>query len=141
MAKKGVAQYQSFAKRFRVRIDGATRDLLNEAALAGEGHAKQNMVVNNSIDTGFALNSIHAVLVDGQGVDAATSDLPDKNGDVVQRTSAGLPAMGDNTSAVGCDANYAIYIELRAPFLFPALDQVKQDFGGIVQVVRRKRGL
>lgn len=141
MARKGVAHYQSFAKRFRVRIDGATRDLLNEAALTGEGYAKQTMVANNSIDTGFALNSIHAVLVDGQGVDATTADLPDKHGAMVQRASAGLPTMGDNTSAVGCAAAYAIFIELRAPFLFPALDQVKADFGGIVQVVRRKRGV
>ncbi len=140
MARKGTAHYQSFAKQFRVRIDDATRDLLNEAAIAGAGYAQQNMVANDSIDTGFALNSIHAVLVNGQSVAASTTELTDKQGELVQRTSAGLPAMGDTTSAVGCAADYAIFIEIREPFLFPAIDQVKQDFGGIVQVVRRKRG-
>ena len=142
MAKrgKGTAHYQSFAKQFRVRIDDATADLLNEAAIAGAGYAQQNMIANDSIDTGFALNSIQAVLVNGQAVEAATTELPDKKGELVQRTSAGLPAMGDNTSAVGCAASYSIFIEIHKPFLFPALDQVKQDFGGIVQVVRRKRG-
>lgn len=142
MAKrgKGTAHYQSFAKQFRVRIDNATEDLLNEAAIAGAGYAQQNMVANDSIDTGFALNSIHAVLVNGQGVEASTQEALDRKGNYVDRVSQGLPAMGDNTSAVGCAASYAIFIEIHKPFLFPALDQVKQDFGGIVQVVRRKRG-
>lgn len=140
MARKGTAHYQSFAKQFRVQIDDATRDLLNEAALLGAGYAQQNMVANDSIDTGFALNSIQAVLVGGQAVEATTTELPDKQGELVQRTSAGLPAMGDTTSAVGCAASYAIFIEIKKPFLFPALDQVKQDFGGIVRIARRKRG-
>lgn len=141
MAKRGTFQYTSNSAAYQVKISSARRDVLDAAALAGEGYAKEQMTANDTIDTGFALNSIHAVLSASDGTPATVATERDRNGRSVLRTSEGLPAMDDHTSAVGCGADYALWLELRAPFLYPALGMVKQDIPTLIAAAKRKNAL
>jgi hypothetical protein len=62
------------------------------------------MVANDSIDTGFALNTIHAVAEWRPGRSPNSVSRYQQEGRQVQRASEGLPAMDAHTSAVGCGA-------------------------------------
>jgi hypothetical protein len=125
----------------RVQVAGAETDILNEAAFQAEALAKQNMVTNDSIDTGFALNTIHAIPVASAGIPGTVATATDKEGRTVVRESADLPGTDAHSSAVGIGASYGVYIELDAPFLFPAAEQVAKDLGATVERVGRRRGL
>jgi hypothetical protein len=139
MSKSAVSVYHN--RELRAQVAGAEIDILNEAAFEAEGLAKQNMVANDSIDTGFALNTIHAIPVGSDGIPATVAAMTDSQGCTVVRESADLPGMDDHSSGVGVGANYGIYIELDAPFIFPAVDQVAKRLGATVERVGRKRGL
>jgi hypothetical protein len=139
MSKSAVSVYHN--RDLRINVAGAETDILNEAAFQAEGLAKQNMVTNDSVDTGFALNTIHAIPVASGGIPGTVAALSDSQGRTVVRASNDLPGMDEHSSGVGIGANYGVYIELHAPFLFPAGEQVGKDFGATVERVARKRGL
>jgi hypothetical protein len=139
MSKSAVSVYHN--RDLRVQVAGAETDILNEAAFQAEALAKQNMVANDSIDTGFALNTIHAIPVGSDGIPGNVTAMTDSQGRTVVRESADLPGMDAHSSGVGVGANYGVYIELDKPFLFPAAEQVAKDLGGTVERVGRRRGL
>jgi hypothetical protein len=139
MSKSAVSVYHN--RDLRINVAGAETDILNEAAFQAEGLAKQNMVTNDSIDTGFALNTIHAIPVASDGIPGTVAALSDQEGRTVLRESNDLPGTTEHSSAVGIGANYGVYIELDKPFLFPAAEQVAKDFGATVERVGRRRGL
>jgi len=139
MSKSAVSVYHN--RDLRIQVAGAETDILNEAAFQAEALAKQNMVTNDSIDTGFALNTIHAIPVGSDGIPGTVAALTDREGRTVVRESNDLPAMDEQSSGVGIGAAYGVYIELDAPFLFPAAEQVARDLGATVERVGRRRGL
>lgn len=139
MSTSNVSVYHN--RDLRINVASAVTDTLNEAAFQGEALAKQFMVENDTIDTGFALNTIHAIPVDSDGVPGTVAAMVDQEGRTVLRESNDLPGTDATTSAIGIGANYGVYIELDAPFLFPAAEQVAQDFGATVERVGRRRGL
>jgi hypothetical protein len=139
MSKSAVSVYHN--RELRAQVAGAETDILNEAAFEAEGLAKQNMVANDSIDTGFALNTIHAIPVGSDGIPGTVAATTDREGRTVVRESNGLPAMDEHSSGVGVGANYGIYIELDAPFIYPAVEQVAKRLGATVDRVGRRHGL
>lgn len=125
----------------RIQVAGAETDILNAAAFQAEALAKQNMVTNDSIDTGFALNTIHAIPVASPGIPGTATAAANREGRTVRRRAEDLPGTDDHTAAVGIGADYGIYIELNAAFLYPAAERVAQQLGGTVEQVGRSRGL
>lgn len=119
----------------------AVRDILNEVAFAAEAHAKAHMVANDTIDTGFALNTIHAIPVGSDGVAGGSERRTSKTGTTVRRDAADLPGTDEDTSAVGVGAEYGLLIELRAPFLYPGAEQAERDLPSIVAATRQRYGL
>jgi hypothetical protein len=112
--------------------------ILNEAAIQAESYAKQNIIAQNTIDTGFMLNSTYAILVDSEGKPAESKTMTDKHGNRATRESVSGPATDKQSSAVGCGSNYAIYMELAHPFIGPAADQVEGDIDALIAKHRLK---
>jgi hypothetical protein len=139
MSTSAVSVYHN--RELRINVAGAETDILNEAAFQAEGLAKQTMVANDSIDTGFALNTIHAIPVASDGIPGTVVALTDRDGRTVLRESDDLPGMDEHSSGVGIGASYGVYIELDQPFLFPAAEQVAREMGATVERVGRRRGL
>jgi hypothetical protein len=68
----------------------------------------------------------------------ARSDANGRNPDADMGTKPNVPS---NAAAVGVGASYAVYQEAQHAFLYPALDAVQREIGGIVQTVARERDL
>jgi Bacteriophage protein of unknown function (DUF646). len=88
-------------------------------------NARQNLERSGHIDTKFLYNSIYVATPKG------TSPIPPsgeytslKTGDQVRRNAA-EPVQVNEGAFVGAAADYAVYVELADPFLFPALEETR----------------
>lgn len=113
-------------------LNTSRRDIFTRLAQQGEAHAKANMEHNGTIDTGFAINSIIGLGPGASSQGGASTTAKDKKGRTVRRESVATPDVDDDSAAVAVGANYAIWIELRSPFLGPISDQLKNDLDSIV---------
>lgn len=129
-------QVNWYGERVILRVKDATREILGQLALRGEGLAKENIQANNQIDTGFMLNTVYSVLPDGAASPTWESgQYMDSSGKLVQR-NAGTPApVGPEAAAVGCVAEYAVFQELANSFLYRAMEQLVSEGTGIIQTV------
>jgi len=105
-------------------------------ALQVEAHARQNIVDNDQVDTGFMLNGVYAVFKDGDtfGQTSPSGQYQNKAGQMVNRRAippAPLPNQAQAAVAVGAD--YAIYQELANSFLYKALEQTAGETGTIIK--------
>lgn len=107
--------------------------ILNDIAAQAEAYAKRNIIQNDSVDTGFMANATYGITTKSNGVAPESQTLKDRQGNVVTRRSDGLDGTDKDTSAVGCGANYAIFVELTAPFIGPAGIQVEDDIPAIIR--------
>lgn len=105
-------------------------------ALQVEAHAKQNIVDNDQVDTGFMLNSVYSVFPGGDtfGQTDPSGSYPDKNGTGVDRNiipPSPLPSRAKAAVVVGAD--YAIYQEIENSFLYKALEQTAGETGSLIK--------
>lgn len=122
-----------------VHIDGLTAEGLSAAVLQMVAEAKLNATTNGQVDTGFMRNSVYAVLPDGQSnySDITTSgDYTDRAGDVVNRVAAPEVDLPDGaqgvTAVLAVAAEYALYQEISRPFVWPAIDRVRDMAGKLL---------
>lgn len=124
-------------------LEQATADALEAAALSVESNAKRNIVNNDQVDTGFMLNSVYAV---GQGTKEvdnfyrALGDAKKQNGDAVFLSREEPPKDG-LSAIVAVGAEYGIFQELINSFLFLALQQEADQFGGKLVEKTKAAGL
>jgi hypothetical protein len=104
--------------------------ILKELAIETADVAALNIEANKQVDTGFLMNSAYAIWPGGDNhakAEAAATGLANRP----FAANPGLP--DDQTAAVHVAAEYAVYQEMRKPFLFPALMKKVAEFGGIVE--------
>lgn len=118
-------KFTSNAAAVRAKLQAASRDAINKIALQAEGYCKKNIADNGQVDTGFMLSSVFSLTSDG-GSTLAPSSVPG-------RVANQPPGLGGADAAVGVAASYAIFNEVKRPFLYPAVEQVASEAGGIVQ--------
>lgn len=106
-----------------------TTEAMTQFALAVESQAKQNVVANDQVDTGFMLNSIWS-RSPNHSTYAAISPP-----DGVVRDLAQEEELGDSLAIVGAAALYAIYQESKKPFIWSALTTITPRFGRIIEEI------
>lgn len=126
----------------RVKVDGATHQFLAAIALQIEAQTKVNIQRNGQIDTGFMLNSTYTVSKQTNTHSHAFQSgayASRKSNSIVQRQLAPkveLPSNARAACVVG--ALYAIFQELKKPFLYPAAGTVAGQVGGQAEKVFRE---
>ena len=107
-------------------LDEANEDLLKRLALQGEGYVKVNIQANGQIDTGFMLNSTHAIYPGGDTYSNTdqTGLYINKEGGLVEREIAPINPVPDGEAWVVVGAVYAIYQEVKNSFLYRAAQQL-----------------
>lgn len=138
MSKKGL---DLRFNQIRVVVKDVSIEAINALAFQTAGQAQVNITDTGMIDTGFARNSIAAVPAGGRALPAEQRRMQNRQGDMVDRASLGLPASKSDEALVGIAADYGAILEIRHPFLFPAAEQVGKSAGGTVQRIARKKGL
>lgn len=125
----------------RQALGMTVRELLNAQASQAAGHAVANVNQNGTIDTGFMINTIGPILVGESGPAAREATLPSvKTGEEVTRRSVAGPTIGEDESAVYCGADYAYFVERKAPFMGPTVDQVNADMATILANAKQGTG-
>lgn len=142
------ASVRMYTKHVKVTIANATEEALKKVAFQIEGVTKRNIQGNDQIDTGFMMNSVYAVFEDGSNYDQTWKPgvypvSPRKHGGQegeASRKRAPERKLERNFDAgVIVGAEYAIFQELRKPFLFPAAEEVGRYASGIVERVYQER--
>jgi hypothetical protein len=111
------------------QVEAAKNVILDEMAFAIEAEAKNNIVGNNQVDTGFMLNSTYAVTQQQSSYGKARAAARSKNPDAEIAPEERAPRGG---AAVVVGAEYAIYQEERRSFLYKAGQDVARQAGGII---------
>lgn len=120
-----------YADKVVLLLEGITYDSLLRLAYMIEAEAK----IGAPVDTGFLRNTIYVHSKKGSTFQARSQELKSKKtgSSSVHRTADG-PASGDKDSIiVGVAALYAVYAEIRQPFLYPALQKLVRQFGAIIK--------
>lgn len=101
-----------------------------------EAQAKENIVANDQVDTGFMLNAVYVTAEGESTYSEAQGAARARNAEAQMAPEA---QVGDGEVAVVAGANYSIYQEAKQSFLFKAGEQVAgQVAGAIVEKVGRE---
>jgi hypothetical protein len=122
----------------RLAIQGASDDILDQAAFQAEGLAK----VDAPVDTGFLRNAIYAISSRRSGRSQAWksgSYSSQKDGRPVSRALAPEANVQTGEAALHAASEYTIYQEMALGFIYGAVEKVKRLMGGIISEVGRKR--
>lgn len=123
-----------YANDVMMVVDEANDDLVTRLAFAVEGEAKVNVQSNGQIDTGFMVNAIYSITPlanrRGQAEGGARGSA--------DRELAPEPALEKSGAIVHGAALYTIYQEMRQAFMYPALEKVKGQTGGMIREVGRQ---
>ena len=130
---------QWYGDQVRLELRDATSEGLYQLAQHIAGLAKQNIVSNGQVDTGFLLNSVYAA-----GKDASTYNETDSSGAYFgndgpaqhkeRAAEVDLPDTGGQPVAiVAVAAEYALYQEAAQPFLYPAVERGATSAGAIIK--------
>jgi len=116
----------------------AGEEMADKVALQIEAQTKVNIQQNGQIDTGFMLNSTYTVSKkrNTYGKTNPNGEYVSQEGDLVKREIA--PAVrlpSDALAAVSVGAEYAVYQEVKKPFLYPAVKTVAGQVGGKAQKI------
>lgn len=128
-----------YGEQILLRIEDATQEMLDELALLGEGKAKENVVANDQVDTGFMMNAVYAVTSKGDDLSARSGEYVNRAGETVHREAVAPRGVGDAQAAIACAAEYAIHQEMRNSYLFRALEQVAGEAGGVIERVGKDK--
>lgn len=119
-------------EQVRVEAGKMSESELKKLAFQIEGHAKQNIVLADQVDTGFLLNSSYVVV--GTEVDTyfrarrSGTYHSTRSGSTVDRELAPREhPIGRAKGLVAFGAIYAIWQELRRSFLYKAAEQVAAE--------------
>jgi hypothetical protein len=131
-----------YGERVKVVIKGLEARMLTRVAMIGADKAAINIRNNGQVDTGFMMGTVY-----GKGPTASGYANTKKSGEYKWQEAkhGGKPGTvyleaadevnlpDDETAVIHCAAEYAIYQEMRMPFMYPALQAVIKEFGGIVE--------
>ena len=125
MAVEGVNWHDD---EFYVKLDEANNDMTT--ALGFQILAEAIPHVRR--DTGFLANSGYVHSPQESTFAAKTQS----RGNREYRTASNPPGNEPDVTYVGFSASYALFVETRYPFLYPAMLRAQGEVGGIVQVVK-----
>lgn len=124
---------------------GATDETLTAQAFVAEGEIKVGIVFAPALDTGFMLNTVYTIPVEGPVKDKGQSSGMFKSkatGEMVERKRVdAVPRMPPHTAGVHAAAEYTIYQEMKHHFMYKGLQKAVKSAGGILKAVSRRRGL
>lgn len=124
-------------KELERRFGQLERDALAAFADAAAALAQSRV----RVDTGFARENTVALYPGDRSLAGALERrLSSKTGQLVWREAAASPPMDEHTAALYCAAIYAVFIEIRFPFLFPAAQAVMNAAPGILREVAARYG-
>jgi hypothetical protein len=118
-----------YGKNLLLLVDGASDEILTQAAFVVEAEAK----VASPVDTGFMRNAIYAITPLANQRAQAEAEATT----AAARPLAPSPQVGKHEAAVHGAAEYTIYQEMKRGFLYGALEKAARQFGGIVAGVKR----
>lgn len=127
-----------YGEKVRLHFEEITRRGLEAVAAEIAGRAMINITDNNQVDTGFMRNSVYFATEEGSSYNETDKDGLHLNrlGELVEREMAPEAPLPEEYAALVCvGANYAIFQEMDNPFLYPALEQVAAEAGGIIEAV------
>lgn len=135
-----------FAEDAILSFGEASQDFVEDIAFRVEEHTKIRIERNKQVDTGFMLNSVYVILPKSDTYNKTKptgSYKSRKTGRMVKQARAPKVGVKPKRGAlVVVGANYAVFNELRKPFLFPALEDVAGEVAeSEIQKVARKRRL
>lgn len=105
-------------------------------SVRGRDLAKQNMVANGTIDTGFALSKIVARTPNADGIPGSVARLPNRQGRHVVRESYSSDNIDSKTGGFESLAVYTFWLEIRYPFMSPAVEQIRREFKTLIAQAR-----
>lgn len=118
------------------KVNEAAEQSLVAIAHQIEAQAKENIVANDQVDTGFMLNAVYVTAGGESNYTEAQGAARARN---TEAAMAPEVRVSDGDVAVVAGANYSIYQEAKQSFLFKAGEQVAgQVAGAIVEKVGRK---
>lgn len=132
MSKDG--ETKLYLDKIKITIKDATQQVLEAVAFQVEGLAKINIQQNGQIDTGYMLNSVYTVTPQSSGFAAAAGAAGARNPNAAMESA---PTVAEG-AAVVVGANYAIYQEVRLPFLYPAAEEAARQAGGTAEQIYRE---
>lgn len=121
-------------------VNDAKEAGIRKIALDIEARTKVLITNNQQIDTGFMRMSVYSFLKGGVYRNVHSSMRTNREGYKVKREVADPPPLVDADAIVGVGAIYAVYQEMRKPFLRPAFDAAVTAAGGTIQTEFRFRG-
>jgi len=137
MAKGG--EVKMYLDHVQVKVAAVSDKALEAVALQIEAQTKVNIQKNGQIDTGFMLNSTYVVTKNSSTYKSASGSFTNREGKTVQRQIAPQQTLpGNAKAAVSVGADYAIYQEVKKPFLYPAAETVAGQVKGTVEKVFKK---
>jgi len=113
-----------FGDEVSVLVEKATQKIVDQLSLACEAQTKTNITRNGQVDTGFMRSSAWSSAGGGSG--RSGQSAAGRVQSAANRSRGSVRGRGRGASAsAGVSANYAIYNEIRIPFLYPALQSLK----------------
>lgn len=129
MSVKAETKVTWYGNKVMAKIKGGSSQVIRAMAFQCEGLTKDRITANGQVVTGFMRNSVYTVTTEGVSGGVESTTLTDEQGHTVQRTSVPPPELGgEDVSICGVGANYAIYQEVKNPFLRPSFDTVVAGF-------------
>lgn len=138
MSKKAIdgGEVDWFSEEVILKLLDVTENGLEAVAARVDALAKQNIITNDQVDTGFMANSVYFATGNVSSYTDGSGTLTDKNGNLVERDMAPEAPLPSEYRALVCiGANYAIFQEMENPFLYPALVQVAGEADGIIEAI------
>jgi len=135
------AKVNFYTQKVRLAINRATEHSLEAIAHRIVSRAQENITANDQIDTGFMRASVYMMSKNESGYDKCdpSGEYPNTGGQTVRRKLAPeLSLPGGVGALVAAGAEYAIYQEMRKPFLYKAAEQTAREVGGIIEITARK---
>jgi hypothetical protein len=127
-----------YAEDVVVKFTRLSERALEAGAARVDALAKMNIVATDQVDTGFMVNSVYFATKDSSTYADSSGLHQNKTGDMVERQMAPEATLKPGTAALVCvGANYAIFREMKEPFLYPALLAVKSEMKGIIETVAK----
>ena len=103
-----------YGEELLIVIDGASDEILTQAAFYAEGQAK----IREPVDTGFMRAATYGIGPNGSQRNEAGAQA------AASRVMAGAPALDEHEAALHGAASYTIYQEMRVGFMYEAAQAV-----------------
>jgi hypothetical protein len=118
----------------KVSIGDGTSEAVEQLVFLIEATAKGHITGNGQVDTGFMRSAVYAAIEREDHRPAAEADAKGR-ADRVMVPADVRPGQDKIVGIIHCAADYAIYQELRDPFLYSAAEIAAEKFDGFVEKV------